>query len=134
VSSPFLWKYPHAYLYLGTRPRPMQLTAGDEIVAIENLEVLKANGFEVDVDEDQPPGRGERVKLVAMPISKDTVFDFQGSSFQSTVFPIFPLSSTAASHLHVFSSEFCSWRSNRPGTTSPPSRRRRKTGRSDGKM
>jgi DNA mismatch repair protein PMS2 len=56
----------------------MQLTAGDEIVAMENLDVLKANGFEVDVDEEQAPGRGERVKLIAMPVSKDTVFDFKG--------------------------------------------------------
>lgn len=56
----------------------MQLTAGDEIVAMENLDILRANGFEVDVDEDQLPGRGERVKLVAMPVSKETVFDFKG--------------------------------------------------------
>jgi DNA mismatch repair protein PMS2 len=58
----------------------MQLTAGDEIVAMENMEILKANGFEVDVDEDQLPGRGERVRLVAMPVSKETVFDFKGGS------------------------------------------------------
>ena len=62
------------------RPRALQLTAGDEIVAMENLEVLKANGFEVTIDEDKPPGRGERVHLAAMPVSKDTTFDFKGES------------------------------------------------------
>lgn len=62
------------------RPRALQLTAGDEIVAMENLEVLKANGFEVTIDEDKPPGRGERVHLAAMPVSKDTTFDFKGKS------------------------------------------------------
>jgi hypothetical protein len=36
------------------------------------------NGFEVGVDEDKPPGRGERISLVAMPVSKDTTFDFKG--------------------------------------------------------
>ena len=60
------------------RPRALHLTAGDEIVAIENMDVLKANGFEVVIDEDKPPGRGERVFLGAMPVSKDTVFDFKG--------------------------------------------------------
>jgi DNA mismatch repair protein PMS2 len=60
------------------RPRPLQLTAGDEIVAVENLEILRSNGFEVEIDEDQIPGRGERVKLSAMPVSKETTFDFKG--------------------------------------------------------
>ncbi|WWD17838.1 hypothetical protein CI109_102282 [Kwoniella shandongensis] len=59
------------------RPRPLQLTAGDEIVAMENLDILHSNGFDVKVDEDQPPGRGERIKLMAMPVSKDTTFDFK---------------------------------------------------------
>lgn len=63
---------------LRRRPRSLQLTAADEIVAIENLDILKANGFEVDIDEEMPPGRGERVKLVAMPVSKETVFDYRG--------------------------------------------------------
>lgn len=45
---------------------------------MENLGILKANGFGVVVDEDQAPGRGERIKLSAMPVSKETVFDFKG--------------------------------------------------------
>ncbi|ORX36000.1 hypothetical protein BD324DRAFT_642703 [Kockovaella imperatae] len=59
------------------RPRPLQLTAGDEMVAIENMDVLKANGFEVLVDEDKAPGRGERISLSAMPVSRETTFDFK---------------------------------------------------------
>ncbi|KAK8865970.1 hypothetical protein IAR55_001119 [Kwoniella newhampshirensis] len=59
------------------RPRPLQLTAGDEIVAMENLDILHSNGFEVKVDEEKPPGRGERISLMAMPVSKDTTFDFK---------------------------------------------------------
>jgi DNA mismatch repair protein PMS2 len=54
------------------------LTAGDEIVAVENLDILRSNGFEVEIDEDQIPGRGERIKLSAMPVSKETTFDFKG--------------------------------------------------------
>ncbi|WOO78738.1 Mismatch repair endonuclease PMS2 [Vanrija pseudolonga] len=59
------------------RPRPMQLTSADEIVAMENLDVLEANGFKVGVDEDAAPGRGERITLQAMPVSKETTFDFK---------------------------------------------------------
>lgn len=58
------------------KPRAMQLTAADEIIAMDNLPALKSNGFEVDIDEDAPPGRGERVVLRAMPVSKETTFDF----------------------------------------------------------
>ena len=54
------------------------MTAGDEIVTMENLDILRSNGFEVAVDEDKPPGRGERISLLAMPISKETIFDFKG--------------------------------------------------------
>jgi DNA mismatch repair protein PMS2 len=54
------------------------LTAGDEIVAVENLDILKSNGFEVEIDEDKIPGRGERIKLSAMPVNKETTFDFKG--------------------------------------------------------
>ncbi|KAK4686266.1 DNA mismatch repair protein PMS2, partial [Tremellales sp. Uapishka_1] len=60
-------------------PKALQLTSGDEIVAMENIDVLKSNGFEVGIDEDKPPGRGERIKLLAMPVSKETTFDFKGN-------------------------------------------------------
>lgn len=59
----------------------MELTAADEIVAMENMDVLHANGFDVDVDEDAAPGRGERIRLKAMPISKETTFDFKGTCY-----------------------------------------------------
>ena len=56
----------------------LQLTAGEEIVALDNLDVLKANGFEVSIDEEKAPGRGEKISLTAMPVSKETTFDFKG--------------------------------------------------------
>nr|XP_018267240.1 uncharacterized protein I303_01225 [Kwoniella dejecticola CBS 10117]OBR89398.1 hypothetical protein I303_01225 [Kwoniella dejecticola CBS 10117] len=59
------------------KPRPLQLTAGDEIVAMENLDILSKNGFDVKVDEDALPGRGERINLISMPVSKETTFDFK---------------------------------------------------------
>ena len=58
------------------RPRVLELTAADELVAVENMGVLQQNGFEVAIEGDQPAGR--RLKLVATPVSKDKEFDIQG--------------------------------------------------------
>ncbi|KAH9852812.1 hypothetical protein C2E23DRAFT_729924 [Lenzites betulinus] len=55
------------------QPQVLELTAADELVALENLDVLRQNGFELEVCEDRPPG--QRVRLDAQPISKSTVFD-----------------------------------------------------------
>ena len=58
------------------RPRVMELTAADELVALENMEVLQQNGFEVGFEADEPAGR--RLRLLAQPVSKNTEFDVQG--------------------------------------------------------
>ena len=60
------------------RPRVLELTAADELVALENMGVLQQNGFEVSLEEDQPPGR--RLKLMAQPVNKNTEFDIQGKA------------------------------------------------------
>lgn len=54
----------------------LELTAADELVALENMDVLQQNGFEVGEVGDQPAGR--RLRLLAQPISKNTEFDVQG--------------------------------------------------------
>ena len=54
----------------------LELTAADELVALENIDVLRQNGFELDVSEDRVPG--QRMQLTAQPISKSTVFDMKG--------------------------------------------------------
>ncbi|KAG1729455.1 hypothetical protein EDB19DRAFT_1938571 [Suillus lakei] len=59
------------------RPEPLELTAADEILAVENMDVLKRNGFEVvrqGGDDDDDEGG---LHLVAQPMSKDTVFDMK---------------------------------------------------------
>ncbi|SPO44398.1 related to PMS1 - DNA mismatch repair protein [Moesziomyces antarcticus] len=53
-------------------PRALELSASDELVAIEHQSTLLANGFEIAVSESGLPGT--RIKLVAQPISKTTVF------------------------------------------------------------
>ncbi|KAI9440283.1 hypothetical protein F5148DRAFT_1258759 [Russula earlei] len=56
-------------------PRVLELTAADELVAVENMSVLQQNGFEVAFGGDEPAGR--RLKLLAQPVSKNTEFDIQ---------------------------------------------------------
>jgi DNA mismatch repair protein PMS2 len=69
-------------LISSTRPQPLELTAADELLAVENIEVLRQNGFEIDVngDKDTPAGNGQRLRLVAQPVSKSTVFDTKGTA------------------------------------------------------
>lgn len=45
---------------------------------MENLDIFASNGFGLTVDEDAPYGQGEKIRLIAMPISKETTFDEKG--------------------------------------------------------
>ncbi|OJA10923.1 hypothetical protein AZE42_03052 [Rhizopogon vesiculosus] len=58
------------------KPELLELTAADEILAVENMDVLKRNGFEVVRQGDEGEEEG-RLHLVAQPMSKDTVFDMK---------------------------------------------------------
>ncbi|CAI2191264.1 5655_t:CDS:10, partial [Funneliformis geosporum] len=53
-------------------PRRLELTVAEELVAIENLEILQANGFDFDIDYDASPTN--KLKLLSQPMSKNTVF------------------------------------------------------------
>ena len=53
-------------------PAPLDMTAGEELVVLEHMEVFRANGFKFAVDEDAVPGR--RVRLSAIPFSKRRQF------------------------------------------------------------
>ncbi|KAG6898189.1 hypothetical protein C0993_007041, partial [Termitomyces sp. T159_Od127] len=56
----------------------MELTASDELVALENMDVLHQNGFEVEETvEDDGVTQGGRLRLVAQPVSKSTTFDMK---------------------------------------------------------
>ena len=53
-------------------PLKLQLTAADELIVIDHLNVFKQNGFEIQVDSAAPPT--QRLRLLALPFSKHTVF------------------------------------------------------------
>lgn len=53
------------------------------MLVLDNLDVLKANGFEVAVDENA--AAGSRIQLVAHPTSKSTVFGVSGAHVSNLV-------------------------------------------------
>uniref|UniRef100_D8Q7M4 DNA mismatch repair protein PMS1 n=1 Tax=Schizophyllum commune (strain H4-8 / FGSC 9210) TaxID=578458 RepID=D8Q7M4_SCHCM len=59
------------------RPRPLELTAADEMIARDHLDVLRQNGFEVEDSGAGNDSDGARLRLVAQPVSKSTTFDMR---------------------------------------------------------
>ncbi|KAK6537650.1 hypothetical protein TWF694_011824 [Orbilia ellipsospora] len=57
------------------RPKVLELSAMDELVVMDNMDVLKKNGFVVEVDDEGLVGK--RCRLVSLPMSKDKVFDLK---------------------------------------------------------
>ncbi|XP_042294606.1 mismatch repair endonuclease PMS2 isoform X2 [Sceloporus undulatus] len=53
-------------------PQDLNLTAVNESILIENLEIFRKNGFDFVIDEDAPVT--QRVKLVSLPVSKNWTF------------------------------------------------------------
>jgi DNA mismatch repair protein PMS2 len=54
-------------------PRPLQLSAVDEITLTSNLDIISKNGFGISVNDDGVPG--SKCKLASLPLSKSTVFN-----------------------------------------------------------
>ena len=48
------------------------------MLALENIDILRQNGFEIEVDENPVAEESRRLKLLSIPISKSTVFDTKG--------------------------------------------------------
>lgn len=56
-------------------PKPIELSAMQEIIVFDNLPTFKKNGFEIEIDEYAETGK--RVKLLTLPMSKSTVFEMK---------------------------------------------------------
>ncbi|WFD35497.1 ATP-binding mismatch repair protein [Malassezia cuniculi] len=54
------------------QPQVVELAPADELVAAEHITQLRASGFVVTLDDDAQPGR--RLRLHALPASRDTVY------------------------------------------------------------
>ncbi|KAH7931488.1 hypothetical protein HPB49_025701 [Dermacentor silvarum] len=57
-------------------PQALELTAVNEMVLTENLEIFEKNGFGFEVDESLP--LGQRVRLVSVPVSGSWQFGKEG--------------------------------------------------------
>lgn len=60
------------------RPLPLELTAGEEMVVIDHLDVFAKNGFTFQVDANAPATR--KLKLLSLPFTKHTQFGPDGTS------------------------------------------------------
>jgi DNA mismatch repair protein PMS2 len=56
------------------RPKPLDLTAIEEEIVIENLPALETNGFLITVDRSGTLPVGRRCHLVSLPLSRETTF------------------------------------------------------------
>ncbi|XP_014768074.1 mismatch repair endonuclease PMS2 [Octopus bimaculoides] len=70
------------------RPQPLELTASNEIILLNSIEIFNRNGFSFIIDESAVPG--QRVKLETAPVSKNWNFgkeDIEELIFMLTDFP-----------------------------------------------
>lgn len=56
------------------RPKPLELTAVEEEIVLENHAALEKNGFIVSVDESGDEPVGSRCQLLSLPLSRETTF------------------------------------------------------------
>lgn len=56
------------------RPKPLELTAVEEEIVIENRPALEANGFQVETDSSGDEPVGSRCRLLSLPLSRETTF------------------------------------------------------------
>ncbi|KAL1918986.1 uncharacterized protein VTP21DRAFT_2367 [Calcarisporiella thermophila] len=54
------------------RKRVLELTAEQELIAMDNLDILRKNGFEIIIDDDAPPTR--KLQLLSVPVNKSMTF------------------------------------------------------------
>lgn len=55
------------------------------MLALENIDVLRQNGFEIEANENSGDETNRRLKLLSIPISKSTVFDVKGELFVTVI-------------------------------------------------
>jgi DNA mismatch repair protein PMS2 len=58
-------------------PMPLEVTAGEEMVIMDHLEVFQKNGISFQISPDAPATK--KLKIVALPFSKHTQFGPEGT-------------------------------------------------------
>lgn len=62
------------------RPLPLELTAGEEMVVMDHLDVFAKNGFTFLISKDAPATK--KLKLLSLPFTKQTQFGVEGIDLQ----------------------------------------------------
>ncbi|SAM08383.1 hypothetical protein [Absidia glauca] len=55
------------------RPQPIDLTASEELLVMDNMDIFRFNGFNIKVDEAAEPTK--RISVLSQPFSKNTMLD-----------------------------------------------------------
>ncbi|KAI8086554.1 mismatch repair endonuclease PMS2 [Halteromyces radiatus] len=55
------------------RPQPIDLTASEELLVMDNMNIFRANGFNIQIDENGEPTK--RISVLSQPFSKNTMLD-----------------------------------------------------------
>ncbi|CAO3630305.1 unnamed protein product [Cunninghamella blakesleeana] len=55
------------------KPQLLELTVPEELLVMDNIDVFRANGFDIKIDEDGEPTN--RISIVSQPFSKNTMLD-----------------------------------------------------------
>ncbi|KAI8062112.1 hypothetical protein BC940DRAFT_309564 [Gongronella butleri] len=55
------------------RPQLLELTSSEELLVMDNLDIFRANGFEIQVDEAAEPT--QRIRIISQPASRNTLLD-----------------------------------------------------------
>lgn len=65
------------------RPKSLEVTANDELVVMQNLDIFRSNGFNFLVDDDAPATK--KLKLTSHPFSFGTSFGLNGMKLSYTL-------------------------------------------------
>ena len=66
------------------RPLMLELTAGEEMIILDHLDVFAKNGFTFLVDKDAPATK--KLKLLSLPFTKHTQFGIEGKAAVHSLF------------------------------------------------
>lgn len=81
------------------RPHPLQLTAIEEEIVLENQDALLKNGFVIDIDTSGDLPVGQRCHLISLPMSKEVTFSTADLEELLTLLAESPITTNATSSI-----------------------------------
>lgn len=72
LSKIIFYNYLSFSIFLISSPKPLQLTAANESLLLDKLEIFNKNGFKFKINEEAEATK--KISLTAIPVSKNYVF------------------------------------------------------------